>query len=179
MPWMVVVASMLRRVGVVGSVGSTPDPGLHGIGRRSASDRTAACLVPPYRVPMRSFLLRAAVVAIALVAISRLLPQVVVPESPVQLAGLAALFGAANALVRPVVHALTLPIRLMTLGLATVVLNGVLVLGVAWVAGQLDLGFSVGGFPPDLSPLAVGVAVVVAVALGAVSTAAALVIPDF
>ena len=128
---------------------------------------------------MRSFLLRAAVVAVALVAISSALRQVVVPENPVQLAGLAALFGAANALVRPIVHALALPIRLMTLGLATFLLNGVLVLGVAWVAGQLDLGFSVGGFPPDLSPLALGVAIVVAAALGAAATVASLVIPDF
>ena len=132
----------------------------------------------PYRVRVRSFLLRAALVAITLVAVARVLPQVVVPESVVDLAGVAALFGVANALVRPVVHLLALPVRLATLGLATFVLNGALVLGVAWVAGRLDLGFSVGGYPPDLSPASLGVAVVVAAVLGLVSTAASLLVPD-
>ena len=132
----------------------------------------------PYRVRVRSFLLRAALVAITLVAVARVLPQVIVPESVVDLAGVAALFGVANALVRPVVHLLALPVRLATLGLATFVLNGALVLGVAWVAGRLDLGFSVGGYPPDLSPASLGVAVVVAAVLGLVSTAASLLVPD-
>ncbi len=127
---------------------------------------------------MRSFLLRAAVVAIALVAIGRLVPQVVVPESPVQLAGLAALFGLANAFVRPVVHLLALPIKVATLGLASFLVNAALVLGVAWAAGRLELGFSVGGFPPDLSPEAIGVAVAVSAVLGLVSLAASIVLPD-
>jgi putative membrane protein len=127
---------------------------------------------------MRSFLLRAAVVAVALVVIARLLPQVVVPESPVQLVALAAIFGAVNGLVRPVVHLVALPVRLLTLGLATFLVNGILVLGVAWLAGQLDLGFSVGGYPPDLSPASVGVAIAVAAILGVVSTVASLVLPD-
>lgn len=132
----------------------------------------------PYRVRVRSFLLRAALVAVTLVGVARVLPQVVVPESVVDLAGLAALFGVANALVRPVVHLLALPIRLVTLGLATFLLNGAMVLGVAWVAGRLELGFSVGGYPPDLSPASLGVAVVVAAVLGLVSTAASLLVPD-
>jgi hypothetical protein len=54
----------------------------------------------------------------------------------------------------------------------------VLVLGVAWAAGQLDLGFSVGGYPPDLSPLSLGVAIAVAAILGVVSTAASFLVPD-
>lgn len=127
---------------------------------------------------MRSFLIRAAVVAVALVAIARVAPQIVVPEDPVRVAGLAALFGVANAFVRPVVHLLALPIRLVTLGLATFVLNAALVLGVAWAAGELDVGFSVGGYPPDLSLEAVAAAAALAAVLGAVSTIASLVLPD-
>lgn len=127
---------------------------------------------------MRSFLLRAALVAVTLVVIASVLPQVVVPDSVVDLVGIAALFGASNALVRPVVHLLALPVRLATLGLATFLLNGVLVLGVAWAAGQLELGFSVGGYPPDLSPVSLGVAIAVAAILGVVSTAASLLVPD-
>jgi putative membrane protein len=127
---------------------------------------------------MRSFLLRAAVVAIALVAIGRFAPQVVVPESPVQLAGLAALFGVANAFVRPVVHLLALPVKLATLGLASFVVNAALVLGVAWAAGRLEVGFSVGGFPPDVSLEAVAVAAALAAVLGVVSAVASIVLPD-
>jgi putative membrane protein len=127
---------------------------------------------------MRAFLLRAAVVAIALVAIGRLAPQVVVPESPVQLAGLAALFGVANAFIRPVVHLLALPVKLATLGFASFLVNAVLVLGVAWVAGRLELGFSVGGFPPDVSLEAVAVAAAVAAVLGVVSAVASIILPD-
>jgi putative membrane protein len=129
-------------------------------------------------VRVRSFLLRAALVATTLVVLARVLPQVVVPEDPVDLVGIAALFGVSNALVRPAVHLLALPIRLATVGLVTFVLNGVLVLGVAFVAGELELGFSIGGFPPDLSPVSLGVAIVVAAVLGVVSTAASLVVPD-
>lgn len=141
---------------------------------------TSSTSVPPspYRVRVRSFLLRAALVAATLVVIARVLPQVVVPESVVDLVGIAALFGVANALVRPLVHLIALPIRLATLGVATFVLNGVLVLGVAWAAGQLELGFSVGGYPPDLSPVSLGVAIAVAAILGVVSTAASFLVPD-
>jgi putative membrane protein len=129
-------------------------------------------------VRVRSFLLRAALVAATLVVLARVLPQVVVPESVVDLVGIAALFGVSNALVRPLVHLLALPIRLATLGLATFLLNGFLVLGVAWAAGQLELGFSVGGYPPDLSPVSLGVAIAVAAILGVVSTAASFLVPD-
>ena len=127
---------------------------------------------------MRSFLLRAAVVAVALVAIARVTPQIVVPADPVRVAGLAALFGIANAFVRPVVHLLALPVRLLTLGLATFLLNATLVLGVAWVAGRLEVGFSVGGFPPDVTLQAVAAAAGLAAVLGIVSTIASLVLPD-
>ncbi len=132
----------------------------------------------PYRVRVRSFLLRAGLVAVTLVVVARLLPQVVVPEGLVDVVGIAALFGATNALVRPAVHLLALPIRLATLGVATFLLNGVLVLGVAWAAGQMGLGFSVGGYPPDLSLESVAVAVVLAAIVGVVSTAASFLVPD-
>jgi putative membrane protein len=145
-----------------------------------APSSTASTSIPtsPYRVRVRSFLLRAGLVAVTLVVVARLLPQVVVPESPVDVVGIAALFGASNALVRPVVHLLALPIRLATLGLVTFLLNGALVLGVAWAAGQLELGFSVGGYPPDLSLESLTVAVVLAAIVGGVSTAASFLVPD-
>lgn len=127
---------------------------------------------------MRSFLLRAAITAAALIGLGIALPDVRVPSDVVQLAGLAAVFGLVNAFVRPVVHLLALPLKLATLGLVTFVINGALFLGVAWAAGQLGIPFSIGGFPPDLTLASVGLAIACAAAIGVVSTAASLLVPD-
>ena len=127
---------------------------------------------------MRSFLLRAAITAAALVGLGIALPDVRVPSDVVELAGLAAVFGLVNAFVRPVVHLLALPLKLATLGLVTFILNGILFLGVAWAAGRLEIPFSIGGFPPELTPAAVGLAIACAAILGVVSTAASLLVPD-
>ncbi|MCB1246236.1 MAG: phage holin family protein [Acidimicrobiia bacterium] len=58
----------------------------------------------------------------------------------------AVLIGLANAVVRPVLKALTLPIRMMTLGLFTLVLNIALMAGVLWLAETLELGVSSEGW---------------------------------
>jgi putative membrane protein len=50
--------------------------------------------------------------------------------------------GLLNALVRPVLFLLTLPITLLTLGLFTLVINGLLF----WVTAQWIKGFEVGSF---------------------------------
>lgn len=66
----------------------------------------------------------------------------------VQVAGvgwafIAALFlGVFNALIRPVVFILTLPINVVTLGLFTLVINGLML----WLTGKLLAGFAVHGF---------------------------------
>jgi putative membrane protein len=66
----------------------------------------------------------------------------------IHLAGLgwafiAALFlGVMNALIRPVVLVLTLPINILTLGLFTLVVNGLML----WLTGSLLKGFVVEGF---------------------------------
>jgi len=127
---------------------------------------------------MRSFLLRAAITAAALVGIGVVLPDVSVPTDVVQLAGLALVFGLVNAFVRPVVHLLALPLKLATLGLVTFVINGALLLGVAWAAGRLEIAFSIGGFPPNLTPASLALAIACAAILGVVSTAASLLVPD-
>jgi putative membrane protein len=100
---------------------------------------------------MRSFLIRAAISAVAIVIAMQLLPDLVFDGSAADLVVVAAILGAVNALVRPVVQLLTLPVRLLTLGLATFVVNAAMLLLAAWVAGEVGIAFSVGGFPPDLS----------------------------
>lgn len=127
---------------------------------------------------MRSFLLRAAIIAVAIVVAMQLLPDIGFTGSLADLVVVAAILGAVNALVRPVVHLLTLPIRLLTLGLTTFIVNAAMLLAAAWVAGEVGIAFSVGGFPPDLSLRAIGVAIVGALIVSVISTAASLLVPD-
>ena len=127
---------------------------------------------------MRSFLLRAAIIAVAIVVAMRLLPDIGFHGSAADLVVVAVIIAAVNALVRPVVQLLALPIRLLTLGLATFVVNAGMLLLAAWVAGRIGIAFSVGGFPPDLSLRAIGVALVGALILSVISTAASYLVPD-
>jgi putative membrane protein len=127
---------------------------------------------------MRSFLLRAAIIAVAIIVAMQLLPDLGLHGTAADLVVVAAILGAVNALVRPVVQLLTLPVRLLTLGLATFVVNAAMLLLAAWVAGQVGIVFSIGGFPPDLSPRAIGVALVGSLIVSAISTVASFLVPD-
>ena len=56
-----------------------------------------------------------------------------------------------NAYVKPILKILSFPITLLTVGLFSLVLNALLLLLVAWLADQVDIAFTIGGFPPDLT----------------------------
>jgi putative membrane protein len=58
----------------------------------------------------------------------------------------ALVFGVLNALVRPVLMLLTLPFLLVTLGLFTLVLNGLMMWLTGAISDALDLGFHVESF---------------------------------
>jgi putative membrane protein len=90
---------------------------------------------------MRGLLFRWVVNAGGLLLVSALFDGVRV--AGVGWAFVAALFlGVFNALIRPVVLVLTLPINIVTLGLFTFVVNGFML----WLTGKLLAGFSVEGF---------------------------------
>jgi putative membrane protein len=80
-----------------------------------------------------------------------------------------------NGVLKPLIKALSLPINLLTFGLFGLVANGALLLILAWVADQIDLTFTVGGFPPDFGVDAIIAAVVGGVVLSIVSTVIGLV----
>lgn len=90
---------------------------------------------------MIKLLLRWALSAMALMVIPEIVPGVTVQSYGSAL--ICAIFlGLANALIRPVLILITLPITLLTLGLFTLVINGLMF----WlVAGILD-GLAVTGF---------------------------------
>jgi putative membrane protein len=58
----------------------------------------------------------------------------------------ALIFGLVNALLRPIVKFLTCPLIILTLGLFTLIINGLMLLLSSWIAGQFGVGFHVEGF---------------------------------
>jgi putative membrane protein len=67
-------------------------------------------------------------------------------ERALTLLGVAVIFGLVNAIVRPVLRLLTLPLVVLTLGLFLLVLNALMLLLTEWIAEQFELAFQVDGF---------------------------------
>lgn len=67
-----------------------------------------------------------------------------------KLLAVALMFALVNSYIRPIVKALAFPITILTLGLISFVINAALLLLVAGLSGQFELGFTVGDFPPNL-----------------------------
>jgi putative membrane protein len=82
----------------------------------------------------------------------------------------AAILGLANAFFKPAIKLLSLPLTLLTFGLFGLIVNGLLLLALAFVAHELGLKFTVGGFPPKLGIDALVAAVVGGIILSIVST---------
>lgn len=92
---------------------------------------------------MRGFLIRVLIVAAGLWVASKLVPGVEITDGW-SLLGAALVLGIINAVVRPVVIVLTLPLTILTLGLFLLVINAAMLSLVAWL---LD-GVMVAGFWP-------------------------------
>jgi putative membrane protein len=58
----------------------------------------------------------------------------------------ALIFGAVNAVIRPILILLSLPLEIITLGLFTFVINAFMLLLTSWIAQGMGLGFRVDGF---------------------------------
>jgi putative membrane protein len=81
----------------------------------------------------------------------------------------ALVFGLVNAVVKPLVKLLTLPLFILTLGLFTLVVNALMLMLTSWLADVLDLSFHVEGF---------WTAVLGGLIISIVSWALSLVLPD-
>ena len=90
---------------------------------------------------MRGFLIRIVIVAAGLWLASKLVPGVEIADAW-SLVWAALILGIINAIVRPVIVILTLPLTILTLGLFLLVINAAMLSLVAWM---LD-GMTVGGF---------------------------------
>jgi putative membrane protein len=67
-------------------------------------------------------------------------------ERLLNLAIVAAIFGVLNTFLAPVIKLLSLPFIVLTLGLALIVINALMLLLVSEIAGEFDLSFRVNGF---------------------------------
>ena len=79
--------------------------------------------------------------ALALIAVAYLMPSISVTSFWTALVA-ALVLGLVNAVIRPVLILLTLPVSVITLGLFILVINGLLF----WLVGSFLEGFSVQGF---------------------------------
>jgi putative membrane protein len=126
---------------------------------------------------MLGFIISAGVAAVAIAVTAYVLPQISYGDDIQTLLIVAVIFGLVNGLVRPIVRLLALPLRMATFGLIGFVINAALLLLVAYLADLFGLTFTIAGFPPDLSFEALGVALIGAAIISAVTTAVNLILP--
>jgi putative membrane protein len=92
---------------------------------------------------MRGLVIRWAVSAVALYLTSLIVRGIEI-DGVVPLLFAAVTIGILNAVVRPVILLLTLPLTVVTLGFFVLVVNA----GMLWMASKVVVGFNVGGFWP-------------------------------
>jgi putative membrane protein len=94
------------------------------------------------------FLIRLVITACSLWVAVKLVPGLTYSGPLLNLLLVAIVFGVLNAFVRPLLYMLTCPLIILTLGLFTLVLNGVLLFLTGMASDWLGLGFNVSGFWP-------------------------------
>ncbi|MCR4256746.1 MAG: phage holin family protein [Candidatus Uhrbacteria bacterium] len=92
---------------------------------------------------MLFLIIRLVLNALALIVVASVIPGIVVSDFPIALLA-AVVIGLVNALVRPLIELLSLPITVLTLGLFSLVINALMFGLAAWITP----GFSVDGFGP-------------------------------
>ncbi len=98
---------------------------------------------------MLSFFLTWIVAAISLVITANIVPGIVVTSFPAAMLA-AVVIGFVNAVVRPMITLLTLPLSILSLGLFLFVVNAISLSLASWLAGAFSFGFAVNGFWPAL-----------------------------
>ena len=94
------------------------------------------------------FLIRLLVNAAALWVAARIVTGVTYTGALLPFIGVALVFGAVNAIIRPILKLLTFPLLIVSLGLFAFVLNGLMLWLTSSLSNSLGLGFHVNGFWP-------------------------------
>jgi putative membrane protein len=123
--------------------------------------------------------------ALALVVASLVVPgfhlNLKLDNNLIYLAALALIFGLINTFIRPIAKLISLPINLLTLGLFGFVINGLMLVLLAWVMGRLQSDpyvLRLGTFPPDFNLNTLTAAILGAIVISIVSTVLDWFLPD-
>lgn len=95
---------------------------------------------------MIRFLIRLVATAVALLAAAYFVPGIVIDGGAGTYLLVALIFGVVNATIGTLLKVMTCPLIVLTLGLFTLVINGLMLQFSAWWAQLFGLGFSVSGF---------------------------------
>jgi len=128
---------------------------------------------------VKQFVIGALAAALAFYGLTRFLPDFVNYAGDMTgLIVLGVIFGVVNGLIGPVVKAMSLPLSVMTMGLAGILVNAGLLLLTAIVATSLGFDLTIGNFPPNLFTADTIVAAVVgSVVIGVVTGVVNAVVP--
>ena len=88
------------------------------------------------------FIIRLVINMVAILIISHLFPRMIRVDGFMAALVAAFLLGVVNAIIRPILILLTLPLTLVTLGLFLLVINGLML----WLVSTVVRGFYVSGF---------------------------------
>jgi len=88
---------------------------------------------------MKSILIRLLGLAVGLWVTDLVLEGITLSEEPLQIIGVAVIFGLVNAIIKPIVKVLTFPITIITLGLWHLVINAGLFLFVDSLSDSLTI----------------------------------------
>lgn len=89
-----------------------------------------------------NLIIRLILTALAVVILSKVLPGIALSHGFTSAIILAIVLGLLNAILKPILVILTLPITILTLGLFLLIINAIIIL----IAGEFLSGFSVDGF---------------------------------
>lgn len=93
-----------------------------------------------------SFVIRLLINAVALAAAERLIDGITYTGDWIWLIAVALIFGLVNATIGPLLKMLTCPLIVLTLGLFTLVINGLMLQLTAYLAKFVDISFVVADF---------------------------------
>ena len=99
---------------------------------------------------MQHMLLRLTINALSLAAAITLIDGISFAGEWWKILIVAAIFGLANAMIKPILQVFTFPLIIVTLGLFTLVINATMLAITASLSGPLHLGFHINGFWPAL-----------------------------
>jgi putative membrane protein len=125
--------------------------------------------------PVMDLIVRVVINTIAVIVAVNVVPKIDAPSDLVKLVAIGLILGVINSYIKPIVKLLTFPISLLTLGLFGIVINTAMLLLVALVSEQFDLGLTIAGWPGGKFSLDVILyAIVAAIVISIVSTILAM-----